>query len=231
MNIAIIPARGNSKRIRNKNIINFLGKPIIYWSINAAKSSKIFDHIFVSTDNKKIAKISKKFGAKIPFLRPKNISDDETIIIKVIKHCINFLEKKNYKFKYVCCIFATAPMINKYIIKKGLNKLISGNYDFVFAASAIEKSNLRSFFFKNNKLEMLNKKFYAMSPKKLPVPYIDAGQFYWGTKNAWKKNNTLFTKNSNFVVLNKKKFNDINTLQDLKFARKIAKSNKHLDSK
>ena len=94
MKIAIIPARSNSQRIKNKNIISFSGKPIISWPIKIAKKSKIFSRVFVSTDSKKISKISKKFGAEVPFLRPKKISDHKTGILEVIKHAIFFLEKK-----------------------------------------------------------------------------------------------------------------------------------------
>ena len=95
MKVAIIPARGKSKRIKNKNIINFFGKPIIYWPITVAKKSKLFSNVFVSTDDSKIATISKKFGAEIPFIRPSNISDDKSGIIEVMKHAIKNLEKKN----------------------------------------------------------------------------------------------------------------------------------------
>ncbi len=94
MNIAIIPARGKSSRIKNKNIINFYGKPMIYWPIQNAKKSNLFKKIIVSTDNKKISKISKKYGVEVPFLRPKSISDSKTGILKVMKHSIKFLEKK-----------------------------------------------------------------------------------------------------------------------------------------
>ena len=95
MQVAIIPAREKSQRIRNKNLVNFLGKPIISWPITMAKSSKIFDKVIVSTDSKKILSISKKFGAEVPFLRPKKISDNQTGIIEVVNHAIKFLEKKN----------------------------------------------------------------------------------------------------------------------------------------
>jgi len=97
MNIAIIPARKRSVRIKNKNIKLFRGKPIIYWSIKTAKKSKIFDKIIVSTDDKKILKVSKKFGAEVPFLRPKKLSDNKTGIIKVIQHAIKELDKKKNK--------------------------------------------------------------------------------------------------------------------------------------
>ncbi len=224
MKVAIIPARGKSKRIKNKNIINFSGKPIIYWPITVAKKSKLFSNIFVSTDDSKIAKISKKFGAEIPFIRPSNISDDKSGIIEVMKHAIKNLEKKKIKFKYLCCIFATAPFINKKILIKSFNKLKKGKFDFVFGAKKINYNHLRAFYFNKNKLRMLNEKFYSYPSQNLPKAYIDAGQFYWGTKNAWKKKKIIFTNNSSFIELDSKKFKDINTYRDLKEAKKVGKN-------
>ena len=226
MQVAIIPAREKSQRIRNKNLVNFLGKPIISWPITMAKRSKIFDKVIVSTDSKKILRISKKFGAEVPFLRPKKISDNQTGIIEVVNHAIKFLEKKKIRFKYVCCIFATAPLLKKKTIQQALNLLRKGGYDFVFGANKIDSKYLRSFYIKNNKLYMLDKKFYFTPKKPYPSTYLDSGQFYWGTKNAWKKNKIIFTKNSNFIILNHKKFVDINTYKDLEKARQIAKKYK-----
>ena len=109
--VAIIFARENSKRIPNKNIKLFNNKPIIYYSIKAAIDSKLFTKIIVSTDSKKIASVAKRFGAEVPFMRPKNISDDLTPVNEVIKHSIYELIKLDINFSYVCGIFATAPLI------------------------------------------------------------------------------------------------------------------------
>ncbi len=221
MKIAIIPARANSKRIKNKNIINFFNKPIIYWPIQMAKKSKIFKRIFVSTDSKKISKISQKYGAEVPFLRPKKISNDKAGILEVVKHLIIFLEKKKIKFDYVCCIFATAPFVNKKIIQRSFKMLKKGNFDFVFGAVKIENHYLRSFYIKNKKLHMLNERFYNSPESITTQAFVDSGQFYWGTKKAWKKNKIIFSKNSSFIPLDGKKFRDINTLKDLKFAKQF----------
>ena len=123
MNLAIIPARANSKRIKNKNILKFLGKPMIQWSILAAKKTKIFDKIIVSTDCKKISTLANKLGAETPFLRPKNLSNDKAEIIQVVKHSIKWFEKNQIKFDNICCIFATAPLINYKKIIEGFKKL------------------------------------------------------------------------------------------------------------
>tara|TARA_Y100001970_G_scaffold53704_1_gene68067 strand:- start:8115 stop:8816 length:702 start_codon:yes stop_codon:yes gene_type:complete len=224
MNIAIIPARGKSERIRNKNIINFFGKPIIYWPIQNAKKTNLFKKIIVSTDNKKIAKISKLYGAEVPFVRPSNISNNKTGILKVIKHCIRFLEKKKIKFKYVCCIFSTAPLLNKKILQSAYKKLLKGKYDFVFGAIKIQNHLLRSFYLNNKKIEMINSKFYSVNSQDLPNAFVDSGQFYWGTKKAWKSKNKIFGNNSSFLELNEKKFTDINEIKDLRKLKRIAKN-------
>ena len=135
MNLAIIPARKGSKRIPKKNITHFFGKPVIYYSIKQAKLAKVFDKIIVSTDCKKIANISEKYGAEIPFIRPKKISGDYTSTSEVIKHAINYYQKKNIYFKFVCCIYPVAPFLLKKDILKGLNKIKKGNWSYVFSAS------------------------------------------------------------------------------------------------
>mgnify|MGYP003347433625 FL=1 len=123
MNLAIIPARIGSKRIKKKNIKNFKGKPLIYFSIKAAIKSKLFDEIIVSTDSKEIRKLAIKFGASVPFLRPKNLSDDYTKTQDVIKHSLKYMEKFKTDPNYICCIYPTAPMLNYRNIIKGYNKL------------------------------------------------------------------------------------------------------------
>ena len=225
MNIAIIPARAKSKRIKDKNIVNFLGRPIIHWSILKAKKSKIFSNIIVTTDSKRISRIAKMSGAETPFLRPRNISDGKTGILKVVKHSIKFLEKKKIKFKYVCCLFPTAPFINKKILKTALLKLKKEKLDFVFGAIQKDSSLLRSFYSKGDKLKMTNSYFYNYESQKLPKIFVDSGQFYWGTKSAWKNKKKIFCNNSGFIELNKDTYIDINSKKDLKKAIKVAKKN------
>ncbi len=118
MNIAIIPARKNSKRIKNKNIKSFFGKPVISYAIKCAIKSKLFNKIIVSTDSQKILKIAKKFGADVPFLRPKKLSSDKAITIDVIKHSIKWLNKKNIKPNYICCIYPATPLLQHKDLKK-----------------------------------------------------------------------------------------------------------------
>ena len=161
-------------------------------------------------------------------MRPKNLSGSQTGIIDVIKHAIMSFENKNVKFKFVCCIFATAPFIEKKIINKAFKLLKKGKYDFVFGAQKVDTKFLRTFYIKNKNLKMLDKSFYQTPKNSYPLAYIDSGQFYWGTKKAWKSSKMIFSKKSNFVILDKKKYTDVNTYEDLEYTKKIAKKNRHI---
>ena len=133
--VAIVPARANSKRIPGKNIKKFNGKPIIVNTIEKLKKSKIFDRIIVSTDSKKIARIAVKCGAEIPFKRSKVLSNDTTHATAVISDCVKFLIKENYKFDYVCCVYAPNPFLQIADLKKGFYKIKSKKYNYVFSAT------------------------------------------------------------------------------------------------
>ena len=140
-NLLIIPARKGSKRIKNKNIKIFFGKPIIYYSIQKGKQSGLFSKIVVSTDCKKIAKIAKKFGASVDFLRPAHLSTDKVSTASVIQHVLKFLKKRREVYKYVCCIYPVAPLINLSIFKKCYNILRTSNFNYVFPVSKHRGSN------------------------------------------------------------------------------------------
>ena len=131
MNLCVIPARSGSKRIPNKNIKIFCGKPIIVWSIEAAIASKCFDKIIVSTDDRKIADLAKSHGADVPFIRPKTLSDDNTGTLPVISHAIKWMIKNYQKPLHVCCIYATAPFIRLGDLKNGLKFLKKFGHEFV----------------------------------------------------------------------------------------------------
>ena len=128
MNIAIIPARSKSKRIKNKNIKLFFGKPIIFYSIDLALKSKIFDKVIVSTDSKKIKKIAEKYGAEVPFIRPKNLSNDFVGTPTVVKHAVNWCKKKGLSIKNICCIYPTTPLLEKKYLIEGLKKIRRSNH-------------------------------------------------------------------------------------------------------
>ncbi len=227
MNVAIIPARKNSKRIKNKNIKIFNGKPIIYWSIKTALRSKLFEDVYVSTDSKKIAQLATKYGAKALYPRPSKLSDAYTTITDVMKFEIKNLENKKIKFNNVCCIFPTAPFLKKKNLLEGFKLLKKKKLKgFVFAVNELPKSNLRSFYFKKKKLNLIQAKFKNTRTQDLPKTYIDVGQFYWGEKKLWKKENNVFIKNSNILVLPRLKAFDIDNLTDWKAAKHHAKKTK-----
>jgi pseudaminic acid cytidylyltransferase len=224
MNIAIIPARKNSKRIKNKNIKKFNEKPIIYWSIKTAIKSKLFKHVFVTTDSKKIAKFAVKLGAKALYPRPSKLSDDYSTIIDVIKFEIKNLENKKIKFSNVCCIFPAAPFMKVKYLTKGWVLLKKKKFrGFIFAVNQFPESYLRGFYFKKNKLNLIRTDFKNIRTQDLPKTYIDAGQFYWGSKKIWKKEKSVFIKNSNILLLPRSKSVDIDNLSDWKEAEMYAK--------
>jgi len=223
MNIAIIPARGGSKRIKNKNIKNFLGKPIISYVIKQAIKSKIFDYVIVSTDSTKIKKISEKYGAKVFFKRPTNLSNDKAITQDVIIHSLNWFKKKNVKFKYVCCIYPTSALLKVNDLKKSLNLLQNNRYSFVMSAQKYPTQIERAFKLLNNKIILIDKKKFSKNSQYFNDFYHDAGQFYWGTSKAWYSKNTVLNNKSTIYELKKYQAVDINTMEDWKFAEKLYK--------
>jgi pseudaminic acid cytidylyltransferase len=217
MNIAIIPARGGSKRIFKKNITQFLGKPIIGWSIEAALKSKIFDKVIVSTDDKEIAKIAEEYGAEVPFIRPSKLSDDFTATFPVIKHSIEWLnDKKDYDIKFVCCIYATAPLIQVSDLIDCYKMLLNSQKSFVFPVT--------QFSYPVQRALTLNADFEALPlwpdnkikrSQDLEKTYHDAGQFYWGKVNAFIENHELFSSQSLVHVLPNNRVCDIDEPSDL----------------
>ena len=221
MNIAIIPARGGSKRIKNKNIKFFLGKPIISYAIKCAKNSKIFDRIIVSSDSKKIIKVAKKFGAEVPFIRPKNISMDSSSTIDVIKHTIKWLQKNGSKPKNICCIYATTPLMFPEDLRKSFKNIKKNK--FVIASSKYSYPIQKSFYLKNNKIKLHHYPSRSKSSHKLKATYHDAGQFYWGTIKTWLNNKSILNNNSYAFELPQLRVQDIDNLVDWKIAEKLFK--------
>lgn len=216
MNIAIIPARSGSKRLKNKNIMIFRKLPMISHVIKKLNKSKIFDQIIVSTNSKKISDIANKYGATTPFKRPLRLSNDTASSISAIKHAINFLIKENIKVKNVCMVYATAPHIKLSNLKLGLKLITNKNTKFVFPASK-DIENSKNSFFVNNKLCIVKKS------KKPVSKYLDSGQFYWANYKTWLKNNTVFQENSKIINISKLENIDLNTKHDLVKLKKYFK--------
>ena len=184
--IAIIPARSGSKRIPRKNIKLFLGKPMIAWSISTAIESGLFDRIIVSTDDPKISKIARDFGAEVPFLRPADLSDDLTPIVPVMKHAINVLVDQGVEFEYACCIFPCAPLIEIQDLSDTFEIIKSKNIDFIYPVSQYAHPIQRAMRkLANGKMEFLNPGSELQRTQDLEITFHDAGQFYWGKRNSW----------------------------------------------
>jgi N-acylneuraminate cytidylyltransferase len=223
MNIAIIPARLGSKRLPQKNIKKFLGKSLICYSIEAAKKTKIFDKIIVSTESTKIKKIAEMNGAEVPFLRPNALANDRSHFNEAVIYTINRLEKNNERIKNVCCIYPTSPLINPRDIIKGFN-ILKKSKSYVFSACKYISPPQRSFYFHKQQLKLLTPKNYHKRSQDLKTTYHDAGQFYWGRTKTWIKDKVIFNKNSKIVEIDYLNFMDINYLEDFNLAMKLYKT-------
>jgi pseudaminic acid cytidylyltransferase len=224
MKIAVIPARGGSKRIPRKNIKEFCGKPMIAWSIAAAKTSGLFDRIIVSTDDTEIAEVSRAHGAEVPFMRPAELADDYTGTPKVIAHAIDWLREQGHQPSEVCCIYATAPFIQVEDLKQGLVKLESGAWQYVFSATTFGFPIFRSFEqMAGGGLKMFFPEFYSKRSQDLPEASHDAGQFYWASADTWTSGKRIFDELSSIVLLPRWRVQDIDTLEDWERAEKLGR--------
>lgn len=217
--IAIIPARGGSKRVPRKNIRSFDGIPMIAWSIKAAIGSDCFEKVIVSTDDNEIAEIARSYGARIPFKRPENLSDDFSTTSQVTKHAIAFEKSEGREYDYACCIYPTAPFLKRANLQKGFELIQSKPYDYVFAATSFAFPIQRGFTFNTNDgLEMLFSDHSKTRSQDLNEIYHDAGQFYYGPTRAWLDNLEIFSKNSFPIILPRTEVIDIDTEEDFKEA-------------
>ncbi|MDY0273693.1 MAG: pseudaminic acid cytidylyltransferase [Advenella sp.] len=215
MKLAIIPARGGSKRIPRKNIKPFGGKPMIAWSIEAALKSDCFDHIIVSTDDQEIADIAIKHGASVPFIRPAELSDDQTGTIPVIRHAIDWFNQQGNSVEQACCLYATAPFVQAKDIRQGLEALQQHQCDYAFSVTSYAFPIQRAIRLNGNgRVEMFNPEHFYTRSQDLEEAFHDAGQFYWGQAQAWLDGRVIFTPNSVPVLLPRHRVQDIDTLED-----------------
>jgi N-acylneuraminate cytidylyltransferase len=217
--VALIPARKGSYRIKKKNIKKLDGRPVIRYSIKLAIQSKLFKTIVVSTDCKKIAKISQSYGAKIFFLRPKYLSSKNVSTVRVVSHFAKFLQKNNIKIQYICCIYPVAPLINLDLLKETYFLIKRNIYNYVVPVSSLSGSNSTYLQVNNN---LLVKKVFYKKPvvKKLSL-YNDTGQFYWGKFNSWLLKKKIFFKRTRVIKIPIETFVDVNTLTDWKELKKL----------
>ncbi|TQR33828.1 pseudaminic acid cytidylyltransferase [Campylobacter sp. MIT 99-7217] len=220
--LCIIPARGGSKRIKNKNIIDFCGKPLIAYSIENALNANIFDDVIVSSDDEAIIKVALDFGAKVPFVRDQSLSDDYVSSDDVIKDAIKILAKMGKSYDNICCLYATAPLLSPEILKQAFDSFLKNKSKFLFAAAEFSYPIQRAFYLNaQNGVQMFDESKYSTRSQDLIRAYHDAGVFYFGTSKAWLEEDFMFKPHSSVFLLEKNLVCDIDTLEDLEFAKKL----------
>ena len=217
-NICIIPARGGSKRIPRKNIKEFLGKPIIAYSIQAALNSRLFDEVMVSTDDLEIAEIAKNFGAKVPFMRSVSNSDDFATTFDVIEEVINNYKELAVEFDNFCCIYSCAPFVTSEVLLKTYDHLIEKKFDTVFPIISYSFPIQRALRVDQGKVSMILKKNLNVRSQDLEESFHDAGQFYWCNVSQVLNSKTILTHNTGGIEISELEAQDIDNETDWKLA-------------
>ena len=214
MRIAVIPARGGSKRIPRKNVKEFCGKPMIAYSIEAALKSSVFDRVVVSSDDAEIMEVARSYGAETPFVRPAELSDDFVATTPIIAHAIEELSKEG-PVGSVCCIYATAPFVQAEAIRRGYELLAEHKAQYAFSITTFPFPIFRAIHLTDEGgVEMFWPEHLLTRSQDLPEAYHDAGQFYWGTPEAWLENKPIFAPHSVPVILPRHLVQDIDTPED-----------------
>lgn len=215
MKIAVIPARGGSKRIPRKNLKVFCGKPIIAWSIETAIRSGLFDHIIVSTDDAEISDVAKKYGAEVPFIRPNSLSDDFVGTGDVVKHAVEWFIKYKQPPEYICEIYPTAPFVQESDLLSSFQLLKEEKVEMAFSVTSYAFPVQRALkLTQKGRVEMLQPKYLKTRSQELEEIYHDAGQFYWFTTKAILKQLAIFSVNSVPYILPRYRVQDIDTEED-----------------
>lgn len=201
MKIAVIPARGGSKRIPRKNIKSFHGKPMIAFAIDAAVTSEIFDKIIVSTDDDEIAKIAQSYGAEIPFLRPAELANDHAPTVPVIAHAIEACQALGWNVQEVCCIYPAVPFISTNDLSYGYEKFLETGAHYVFPVteypSPIQRALRR---LPDGEVMPFQPKYTATRTQDLEPGYYDVGQMYWGKATAWLQGLNIHLNAFTFII-------------------------------
>lgn len=212
--IAIIPARGGSKRIPRKNIKEFCGKPLIAYSIETALSSGLFSEVVVSTDDAQIAEVAKRYGASVPFIRPKELSDDFTGTGAVVSHAAEWLFANGREFKYLCTLYATAPLLNATYLKEAFERLQNSDAKYAFSCTSMPFPIQRTFRVTDeNRCEMFWPENFSKRSQDLERAYQDAGQFYFNRVSK-KSNEIIFGADSIPIILPRHLVQDIDDAED-----------------
>ncbi len=218
-NLCIIPARGGSKRIPRKNIKDFLGKPIIAYSIETALASGLFDEVMVSTDDEEIAVIGEKFGAKVPFIRSTQNANDHATTADVLEEVLNnYKTVLNKSFDYACCLYPTSPLTQIVHLEQGLKKIIRYQLDSVLPVTPFSFPIQRALQIIDYKISFVNPEFAITRSQDLELRYHDAGQWYWFDCNAILNNHSLLTNNTSCIMMDETMVQDIDNESDWKIA-------------
>lgn len=217
-NLCIIPARGGSKRIPRKNIKDFLGKPIIAYSIEAALGSDLFSEVMVSTDDAEIAKIAKQYGAQVPFMRSEKNSSDFATTFNVLEEVIDNYKKENKDFEHICCLYPCAPFVTNSILKTAFKNLIQDNGKSIFPVVEFSYPIQRALKIEDLELKYDNEEYKNSRSQDLEKRYHDSGQFYLMKSSVVKNKEEIVGNDCRTLVVNELEVQDIDTLTDWKFA-------------
>jgi CMP-N-acetylneuraminic acid synthetase len=222
--LAIIPARSGSKGLKNKNILNFCKKPLIYWTIRAAQNCKLLDEVVVSTDSKKIKSIAEKFDAKVPFLRPKRISQDNSPSYSLVKHCIDFFKKKKIYFDFIVLLEPTSPIRKKNDIENSIKKFLENKLDSLISLGKVfEHPYVIKKISGNKALNFLNTKNKYVNRQTLPDLYFPYGVIYISKTDSYLKNKTFYYKKTGYYLLEDYQNLEIDNIYDFYSAEAIFK--------
>lgn len=226
MKIAVIPARGGSKRIPRKNIRNFLGKPIIAYSIDAALKSGLFERVIVSTDDFEIADVARVFGAEVPFTRPAELADDHAGTAPVVVHAIDWVVANNGPVDRACCVYATAPFVTASALSSSLAKMEAAGADSALAVTSFEFPIQRALrIARSGNLEPIYPEMIQQRSQDLEEAWHDAGQFYWGTPEAFSADPRTRITRALAIKVPRYLVQDIDTEEDWKRAELIFAAN------
>lgn len=215
MKLAVIPARGGSKRIPRKNVRDFCGRPMLAWPIQAALDSACFDEVIVSTDDDEIAEVARHSGASVPFMRPADLSDDYTGTIPVIRHATQWFADQGLEPREVCCLYATAPFVQAEDLRRGLAVLQDQAVDYAFSVTSYGFPIQRALRVNDQlRVEMFQPENFTRRSQDLEEAFHDAGQFYWGQASAWLAGKVIFSSSSAAVLLPRHRVQDIDTPED-----------------
>lgn len=218
MNIAIITARGGSKRIPHKNIKEFCGKPIIEYSIEAAKQAGIFDTVMVSTDDNKIAEIAKNAGAEVPFMRSEETSNDYATTADVLMEVLEKYKERGIRYENACCIYPTAPFVTGYKLRQAMEMLVKEKKDSVMPVVPFSFPPLRGMVINDGKLEYKWQEYAMKRSQDLEESYHDCGQFYVFRVETFEKEKKLVTDNTAGMIISELEVQDIDNETDWQLA-------------